>query len=443
MKKRYNKPIKMGTGICGDCYKESKRNELSIHNHRKEENINKNENRTNNDHIQNNFNYVEYNNNVRYDKYGKNGKTNDFNKFNYSEKKTNESSNNSKISNNNKSSNKNQNKINTYLYKEEDKGLKNIGNSCYINSFLQIIFHTPTFINILKYYFKSGIKTDLIDSLIQLSENPNKINLVYNIKKEMSKISPDYNTNKQNDTQEFGIYLIDEINNQIKNESSLNSSYDWGICRTQNVITFKKQEYNKFLEFFCNNETEIDDLFKLIESESIINYNNLENVKFNCCYESRLSFPINNYSNNKIFSIYELLENKYCYGYEYIKNQNGRKSQRTLLRKICKLPKILIFTISRCKLNESKNNSTLKFCDKLDISEYIDKDLVSKSECTQYKLFAINKNIGKTNEFGHCFCYIFVDNVWYEYNDENVFQRTPYFSSESVVGLFYKRKDCF
>ena len=52
-------------------------------------------------------------------------------------------------------------------------GLQNIGHSCYMNSFLQILLHTPHFLEALKESYNGITNEPLIDSLIEISEYPN------------------------------------------------------------------------------------------------------------------------------------------------------------------------------------------------------------------------------------------------------------------------------
>ncbi len=94
---------------------------------------------------------------------------------------------------------------------------QNIGNSCYINQFLQILLHTPNFLRILNEYmdFKYDNDVYLIYNLRQISEYP--YNSDYkNIKKIMGKINPKYETYTPGDSQNFAIDLIDKYIKQEK-----------------------------------------------------------------------------------------------------------------------------------------------------------------------------------------------------------------------------------
>ena len=57
--------------------------------------------------------------------------------------------------------------------------MDNIGNTCYINSFLQILLHTPGFLQKLKSNYKGKFNEScMINCLIDLSENQNKKNII-------------------------------------------------------------------------------------------------------------------------------------------------------------------------------------------------------------------------------------------------------------------------
>ena len=115
--------------------------------------------------------------------------------------------------------------INLCIKNSELIGFSNLGNTCYMNSFLQILLHFPNFINQLKEIVKeNNLKINLIDNIIKLSDNRTNKNYLRNIKYLMGQVYEKYGEYVQNDSQMFGIDLLNEMICLLKNEKHLNDS---------------------------------------------------------------------------------------------------------------------------------------------------------------------------------------------------------------------------
>ena len=67
-------------------------------------------------------------------------------------------------------------------------GFNNIGNTCYMNSFLQILLHTPNFLKeLIKINEERNLNNNLINNLISLAEDPKNTGFLRNIKFLMGK----------------------------------------------------------------------------------------------------------------------------------------------------------------------------------------------------------------------------------------------------------------
>lgn len=206
-------------------------------------------------------------------------------------------------------------------------GFNNIGHSCYMNSFLQILLHIPSFLPNLKKYYKDNIDEDtLILNLIKLSENPKNNGFLYNIKNIISLKYPKYKDFIQNDSQNFAIDFIDAIIDETKNEeSSYNSdSIEENpkiIKNEKGSINFKKEKFRQF-KYDCENGEEnfIEELFIFYDSK--ISYNNKlidpKSIRFNLLLNIELTFPIDNSKNS--YTLYELLDNKYTNSNQFLEN---------------------------------------------------------------------------------------------------------------------------
>jgi ubiquitin C-terminal hydrolase len=309
-------------------------------------------------------------------------------------------------------------------FNKELIGFQNIGNSCYINSFLQILLHCPGFISELR---SENSNENLINILISLKDDPeNDFKYLNNIKNHMKNVNPEYGTFNQGDSQLFGKYLIDEVIKCLKGYKSFASDYD-------NInIREKEKKYGHFINLYQQNEIGLEKMFLINEIEYKYNFGKLIDITFNSIIDIGLAFPTNN---GKIYSLIDLLELKYNNTNIIGKNNKG------ITKKICKLPKILIFTISRSILNQKFNESKLRYPETLNVKnyiEYIKNESFKEWNNTTYKLFAINDKIGNSQYSGHYVCYIIINKNWYLFNDKEVIQQKPNFTSENVVGLFYK-----
>jgi ubiquitin C-terminal hydrolase len=196
-------------------------------------------------------------------------------------------------------------------------GFNNIGHTCYMNSFLQILLHIPNFLPKLKENFSNNTeKNSLIFNLIKLSEYPSNTKYLYEIKKIMGKIDSKYGEFIQGDTQSFATDFINTIINQIKNENEFSSTSSSRQSEEYNNLTIediKKKKFNKFNSDLekMGEKTFIEDLFNFIGLS--IRYKNKlttdSNISFDLLLNIELIFPYNN--ENKSFSLYELLDIKY------------------------------------------------------------------------------------------------------------------------------------
>jgi hypothetical protein len=198
-------------------------------------------------------------------------------------------------------------------------GFINIGNTCYMNSFLQILLHTPNFLpKIKELYYNKVNENTLIYNLIKLSEYPHDRKYLKEIKKIIAKTFPKYGEYVQNDTQNFAIDFIDTMINEIKIETSfMSESIDkddnMEIININDNISYKTKKYREFLSDFekSGEKTFIEDLFLFFESKIRYNGKLIEKNKarFDLSLNVELTFNISDLKDN--YTLYELLDIKY------------------------------------------------------------------------------------------------------------------------------------
>lgn len=324
----------------------------------------------------------------------------------------------------------------------EIQGFYNIGNSCYMNSFLQILLHIPNFLdNLKKEYQKSNKKSPLIESIINLSEYSNNKNNLHLIQKYMKKISPNYAEFHQADSQNFGIDLITEIITSIKGVEEFSSQYqNRDNEEIMNISMYKKNKYKEYIQKYQNKDTQIslEKMFTINEYQNYFDSNGISNITFISSFNIDLSFQKNNQNEySEEYNLQDLLYYKYNKKFETCYKKENNYMQIENILKICKLPKIVIITILRSETGEKLKTQKLKFPNKIDFSDYIDKDLINKKNL-KYKLFAINEKNGESKSNGHYYSFLKIDKNWYLYDDEKIIEKEPNFVSNNVVGLFYE-----
>jgi ubiquitin C-terminal hydrolase len=150
------------------------------------------------------------------------------------------------------------------------KGIINIGNSCYLNSALQMLFNSEDFRNILKNKVFIGT---LFENIIKNYDNSNIFNPgeVKRIVANNNKIFANCN---QQDSYEFIIYLFDVLDKNLGNSMN-NVLYDkFGIETTSNIkckmANCGKESENKSTELFLQlpitDELDLSDSYRKYKS---------------------------------------------------------------------------------------------------------------------------------------------------------------------------------
>jgi ubiquitin C-terminal hydrolase len=323
-------------------------------------------------------------------------------------------------------------------------GLQNLGNTCYMNSLLQILIHCPLFIykfldNAPK-FFQNGIRPTPIshmfyELILNISNEQNTSFSPSDFKDSFTSLHPEFFGNLEHDTQEFCRFLLQDFNKEL-NIIENPTSY-----KEELKILNKKQMFMNY-QNYCNMKESsiITDLFIGYYSYEFICQCNNKDYNFSQFLDIDIQFPKDNISQR--YKLNELLYQNFNKT-EYIQsNENCRYCRRKCnlqqKMKIGKLPQILILSLQRINqyLN-IKNESYVHFDEMLDMRNYIDNELEGNS-LTKYKLFAITNHIGNLNT-GHYYSYIKINNEWYYFTDSKVIKNNPDYDSNEFYTLFYIR----
>jgi ubiquitin carboxyl-terminal hydrolase 7 len=286
----------------------------------------------------------------------------------------------------------------TEIVIDQYNGLKNLGNTCYINSILQGLYHIPIFRD--KIINTTFIEDSIGYSLQSVFKNLKETNRnIVDPRILISKLGVD--TRIQEDAQEFLLKLIDKLNdnydnnnnNNLEEKNEINNMFNGELINTIKCLNvdYKKERKQKFIDI----SVDIDGFDTLDQSL----HNLFEPIKLDG-------------------------QNQYKAG-EY-GLQDAIKSS-----KIISSPEILFIHLKRFAFDMEtgsmrKISNKLEFPFTLNMNTYINSNISSSDNDNIYELKAIIIHEGNVN-FGHYTCYANVPDIknkskqkWIDLNDQFV-----------------------
>lgn len=343
-------------------------------------------------------------------------------------------------------------------YKEKGyTGLSNLGNTCFLNSCIQVLNHTYEFHNVLdSAKIKNLVKEKSVDSTILIEWNdlrnvmwsgngtvsPNRF--VMNIQHVARVKNKDLFTGwAQNDMPEFLLFMMDCIHSSISRGITMKIS---GKVEN-NVDTIAVNCYNMLKETYSKEYSEIMAMFYGVYISEIVSLDGKTQHMVKPESYFILDLPVLNgmvmmntlYECLDLFTTPEVLEGENAWFNE--KTSTKENVQKRI--SFWNFPQVLVIMLKRITPDgQRKVHSLIQFpLDHLDLSKYV-RGYNASSHV--YELYGVCNHMGGVLG-GHYTAYVKnAENVWIHYNDtivEKVSNPETTVVTPKAYCLFYRKKN--
>lgn len=301
-------------------------------------------------------------------------------------------------------------------------GLINVGNSCYINVILQIMFNTHMLDMILDDKYQD-IKVFKYLRNIYFHRNREYITgFISYIQQQINKA--EFDLSKQQDTMEFMNYLISIIHSQIKH---IQYPYKQLATSHERINEYVNKKYENHIK-----DEGYSEIIETFQSFLLSQYSCIEckKIRYNYDVIHCVDVPLAEYNDNLEEFLDDLSENDvindlYC-------SKCEKNTGCTKISVFAPIAPILFIRFKRY------DNSLFRLNDTINIEHDIEvRDL---NGYINYKLRAVVYHHGNSLSSGHYTVDINIDDYWYSYNDNIViFMDDGPVCSKNVYILMYER----
>ena len=316
--------------------------------------------------------------------------------------------------------------------------LKNVGNTCYINSLIQVLRHTEIMndmLNSMTTNQLSNEKANILrewDSLRRTMWKQRCVVSPYRFLhyvREGEKTKELTNNFEQQDVGEFLIVLLEEFHEGIKRPVKMNVS---GRVRSE-VDVQMKEMYKEYKKIFQNNYSEIIDIFYGMQQTKICRINTKETLCIKVEPLSILNLAIlddNAKTLNDCMDEYCKTE-VLCGDNRWLNEKTGLKEEVTITTSFVYAPKILIISL---KKYANEKQMIIFPLENFNLQKY----MMDGREIL-YECYGVCNHSGGMN-YGHYFSYVKVNGKWYSFNDVQVKEiQERHVITKSAYCLFYRK----